>query len=109
MTATLPLSPKSMNLPGLLAEVRVCLVEPILSRRTEHVHAERVFECLGLVLDHGRNVEHLAGANSDNLLLVLVDPELESAFQYVRELLVLVLMPRHDAALLEGNMGEHHA
>ena len=45
----------------------------------------------------------------DLLGLVFAEPEAERAFEDVGELLVLVRVPRHDAALLEVDVREHHA
>ena len=42
-------------------------------------------------------------------LFVLADPEAERAVEDVRELLVLVLMPRYDAAFLQVDVRQHHA
>jgi hypothetical protein len=43
------------------------------------------------------------------LRLIFVNPELERSVENVGELFMLVLMTRHDAALLETHLGEHDA
>ena len=45
-------------------KIIIRMIEPILPNRTEQIEFERVFECLGLVLDPRRNVKDLAFARS---------------------------------------------
>jgi hypothetical protein len=75
----------------------------------EDVDVEGILDGLRLVPDVGRDVQHLARAHEHDFLLVLADPELEAALEDVGELLVLVLVARYDAALLEVDVREHGA
>jgi hypothetical protein len=93
----------------LLPEVGVGLVEPVLARRIEDVDVECILERFRLVVDVGRNGEHLAGADDDDLGFILADPELERTLDDVRDLLVVVIVLRHDASLLEIDVRDHHA
>src|SRR6478735_6103908 len=92
-----------------LPQVGIGPVEPVLPRRTEDVDVERLLECLGLVRQAGRDVQHLAGADVDDLGPVLAEPEAQHALQDVRELLVVVRMHGDDRALVEVDVGQHHA
>ena len=71
-------------------QVRVAAVEPVLARRVEDVDVEHVLERLGLVRQVRRDVQHLAGADVDDLGLVVAEPEAERTFEDVGQLLVLV-------------------
>src|SRR5207237_450351 len=53
-------------------------------------------------------VQHLARGDVDDLRLVLAEPEAELALEEGRQRLVLVLVARDDAALLEIDVGDHH-
>src|SRR5689334_18550378 len=103
--ATLPPSPRFM----LASQVGVALVEPVLSRRTEDVDVECILQRLRLVRHIGWDVQHLAGADDDFLLLIFADPESQCTFEDVRQLLVLVRVLGNDATLLEIHVSEHHA
>ena len=59
--------------------------------------------------DMRRDVEHLAGTYVDDLLPIIADRESERTLEDVRQLLVLVIVLRDDAALLEVHVREHHA
>jgi hypothetical protein len=52
--------------------------------------------------------QHLAGAHHDFLGLVLANPEMQRALDDVCELFVVMLMARHDAALLQIDVRQHH-
>ena len=58
---------------AISGRVAVGLVQPVLARRTEDVHVERVLERFGLVRHVRRNVQHLAGAH-DRLSRVSSSP-----------------------------------
>src|SRR6188472_811683 len=90
-----------------LSQVRVRSVEPVLTRWAEDVHVDRLLERLGLVWHAGGNVEHLAGADVDHLGLVLTEPEAQRPLEDAGDLLVLVVVQRHDAALVEIEMRDH--
>jgi hypothetical protein len=89
-------------------EVAVGAVEPVLPRRVEDVHVQRVLERERLVRNVGRDVQHLAGAHDHLLRPVRTDPELERAFEDVGELLVVVRVLRHERVLLQVDVREHH-
>src|SRR5207247_9759303 len=63
---------------------------------------------LGLVREVGGNVQHLSGRDVDLLRFVLPEPEAELALEDVRQLLVLMLVARDDATLLEEDLRDHH-
>jgi hypothetical protein len=52
--------------------------------------------------------QHLARLHHDLLRLVLAQPEVQRSREHVRELLVLVRVAGHQAALLEVDVREHH-
>src|SRR6476661_4906866 len=110
-SATRPPSPRSTLLR--VAEVRVAAVEPVLARRIEHGHVERVLERLGAMPHHARDHEHFArvhiGVHVARCIGMLTDPETQHAREDVRELFVVVIVRRHDRALLEMHVREHHA
>ena len=60
-----------------------------------------------------RNHQHLAGRDEGAVRLVLridlvAEPEAQRTLQDVRDLLVHVVMLRHDAACLEVDVRDHH-
>src|SRR5262245_34127594 len=75
-------------LDGLL-QVGVGAVEPVLARRAEDVHVERVLERLGLVRKPRGEVEDAPCVDVDGLRRILAEPEAQRALEDVRELLVL--------------------
>src|ERR1041385_8408930 len=115
-SATFPRNPSSMPAPPSLLptsyflspEIIVRLVQPVLPRRREDVHVERVLQRLGLVRHVARQVEHLAAVHVHDLPLVVAEPEAKAPLEHVGELLVLVGVLRHDAALLEVHVRQHH-
>src|SRR5690554_871786 len=109
-SAVLPSSPSCIA--ALLrwssaAQVVVRAAQPVLAGRAEHVHVQRVLERERLVRHVGRDVQDLARAHVHLLRLVLADPEAQRAFEDVRDLLVLVRVPRHDAPLLQVDVRDH--
>src|SRR2546427_348525 len=84
-------------------------VEPVLGRRREHVHVERVLECVGFVRRVGREVQHLARPHHDFLAAVFPDEKPQRAFEDVGKLLVFVRVPGHDAPALQVHVREHDA
>src|SRR5688500_13117647 len=108
--ATRPRRPRSMRLlPRCLAQIAVGLVEPVLPRRAEDVDIERVLESLRLVRHVRWDVQYLARRDDQLVASSLADPEAQRSLEDVGELLVLVRMRRDDAALLQVDVGEHHA
>src|SRR5262245_60610709 len=91
-----------------LPEVRVGAVQPVMAPGAEDVDVERRLERLGLVRDQGRNVQDLTAGNINDLRPVLAEPEAQLSLDDGRQLLVLVLVARHDAALLEVDVRQHH-
>src|SRR5512134_1722147 len=85
----------------LPAKVRIGPFQPVLPRRTEDIHIERVFQRHRLVGHVGGNQQHLAGAHHQLLRPVGAEGELERTLEDVGQLLVFVLMHRHQAAPLE--------
>ena len=55
-----------------------------------------------------RNVQDFAGANEQFLRFVVTNPELETAFEDVRQLFVLVLVLGNDASLFQVHVRQHH-
>jgi hypothetical protein len=53
-------------------------------------------------------VQDLARVDVDHLGLVLAEPEAQRALEDVGDLLVLVLVQRHDASLVEVDVRDHH-
>src|SRR5690606_38664188 len=86
--ATFPPSPRSML---AAVEVGVRVVQPVLARRVEDVHVERVLQRLRLVPHVRRDVQHLTAPHDDPFPAVLADAEAQRALQDVRELLVVML------------------
>ena len=60
---------------ALAPEVVVGFIEPVLARRAEDVHVERILERFGLVRDVGRNHQHFAGVEDDRFRRFGSDPE----------------------------------
>jgi hypothetical protein len=87
-------------------KIRVGVIQPVLADRREDVQLERVVERLRLVLDPGRDVQDLAFADGD---LLAGDEELQRALEHVGDLLALVVVHRHERALLEIDLREHLA
>ena len=85
-------------------EILVRVIQPVLPDRAEHVELERILEGFRLVLDPGRDVQHLAFAHGD---LFAADHEFQGALQDVRHLLALVRVHRDQAAALQIDLGEH--
>jgi len=78
------------GIPGVKDAVIISLVEPILPRRTKDINVECILERLRFMLHQGRNVQHISGKHVDNLGLVCANPEPQSAFEDVSNLLILV-------------------
>src|SRR5258708_25017916 len=57
----------------------------------------------------GRDHEHFTGADNQLALTIRPEVKLQRAFEDVGDLLVLMRVPRHVNALLEVDMGNHHA
>ena len=54
-------------------------------------------------------MQHFARQHVDDLRFIRADPEAQAAFENVGNLLVLMRMTRHNRALLEIDVGQHHA
>ncbi len=87
------------------AQVFVGLLDPVFARRIEDIEIDGVFQGLGLVRHVARDEQDLAGFDNDDLA---VDPEFQSAFEDVGDLLVLMAVLGNDAAFFEQDAGEHH-
>src|SRR5207245_2496798 len=83
-------------------KIIIGVIEPVLTDRAEQIELEGVLERLGLVLDPGRDVQHLAFADGDFLA---ADQKLERTLQDVGHLLALVRVHRHQAAALQIDLG----
>src|SRR5204862_7725899 len=77
--------------------------------RTDHAHPDGVPERDSAVRQAGTDHADLAGAHGELLRAVLTEPEMHRPLEHVRDLLVLVRVPRHLIILLEIDMGDHHA
>src|SRR5580704_17471997 len=86
--SSVPYEPSWKTPPGDNA-----LAPPVVARRREDVELHRVLEREGSVEHIRWDVEDLAAADDDALLLVWADPELQLAVQHVRQL--FVVMPVH--------------
>src|ERR1700730_1212638 len=82
------------------AEVSIAAVEPVLPRRIEHVHVQRVLERQCPVGQVRRDHENLTRADDDLTVAVQAQPEVQRAFEDIRDLLILVRMARHVVAFL---------
>src|ERR1700674_4563177 len=74
------------------AEVSIAAVEPVLPRRIEHVHVQRVLERQRPGGQVRRDHENLAGADDDLTVAVRAQPEVQRAFEDIRDLFILVRM-----------------
>src|SRR5437899_6327583 len=87
------LFPATQDPSLFLPEVIVRLIEPILPRRIENIHIERIFQGFGLVEYVRRDNEDLARAYR-YLFHLLADPELQSAAQDIGQLFVFMRVLR---------------
>jgi hypothetical protein len=95
--------PVRQDMPS--AEVAVVLVDPVLSRRSEDVEVDSVFEGSGGVRKIGRNDEDLAGI--DGVRGSIVEVETEGSLQDEGELFVRVGVSGNDASASEHDAGKH--
>src|SRR5260221_2039958 len=93
--------------PSPPPEVIVGPVEPILPGRAEDVDAQRVLERLRSVGEARGQHENPACPHDPLFPPVVAQPEAQGALQHVGDLLVLVEVHGHDAALLQIDVGEH--
>src|SRR5947208_6449280 len=91
----------------LLPQISVGLLEPVLARRIEHVHIERILQRMRLVRHVARQMEHLARAHHDLFGAVVPHQKPQRTLQDVGQLLVHVRVLRDDAALLQVHVGQH--
>src|SRR6266513_213548 len=103
-SATLPRRPRSKSAP----QVIIFLVQPILPRWTEDIDIESLFERFGLVRNVRGDVQYFSSLDGDLLGSVFANPEFERALEDVRQLLILVRVLRHYAALFQIHLREHH-
>src|SRR6516165_3140229 len=89
---------------GLPAKILVGLVYPVPARRIENVQIYGILQRFSLVGHVGRNAEHLARVHH---YFLVVNPELQRAFQDVGDLLVYVTVQRDNAALFQQYAGHH--
>jgi len=89
----------------LSPQVLVSLVDPIGAGGIEDVEVDSVFHGLGFVWHVRRDAESLAGVHND---FAAIDPELESAFENVGELLVVVAVLGDDASFFEQHARQHN-
>ena len=87
-----------------MAEVVVGLIKPVFAGRVEDVEIDSVFEGPGFVRHVGRDTQDLPCADDD---LLAVNGKLKSTFEYVCDLLVVVVMLRDVRTFLELDTGEH--
>src|SRR5262245_21798282 len=90
-------------------EVIVRLVQPIRARRAEHIDVEGILERQRFVRHVRWDMQHLARTDDELLLAVSADPEAQRALEDVGDLLVVVFVLRHQAALLQVDVSEHYA
>jgi len=95
--------PLSSLLP---TEVIIGFVDPVGPWRIEHIKIDCIHDGLCLVRHVGRDGQHFAGVDHD---LLAIDPELERSFQNVSNLLVVMAVQGHDAALLQKYSRQHDA
>ena len=88
----------------LSSQILVGSVDPVGARWRKDVEVDSVFEGFGFVRHVGGNAESFAGVYDD---LFAVDPELESAFEDVGELLVVMAVLGDDASFFQKDAGEH--
>jgi hypothetical protein len=88
----------------LSAQILVGLFNPVRAWWIEDVEINRVFESFRLVRHIAWDGEDFPSAN-DNFLAI--DPKLQSAFENVRDLLVVVTVQGNDAALFHEHAGDH--
>ena len=81
-------------------------VEPVPADGTEQVELEGIFERFGLMLDPGRDVQHLAFPHGDFLA---ADEKLQCALQHVGHLLAFVRVHRHKTAAFDVDLRQHLA
>src|SRR5688572_21343688 len=97
---------------SLLPQIIVRPAQPILPRRREHVHVQRIFERHGTVRHVAGNHQQLAAPEHNPVRIALrvdlvADPQAHRALQYVCDLLVDVMMLRHDTAGLQVHVRDH--
>src|SRR5258708_33612122 len=91
------------------AEVSIAAVEPVLPRRIEHVHIQRVLERQCPVGQVRRDHENLARADDDLTVAVRAQPKVQRAFEDIGDLFILVRMAPDPVSFLEVDMRDHHA
>jgi hypothetical protein len=102
-----PKSKKWLFGAGLLAEVGVVAVDPVLAGWIEEVEVYGVFEGEGFVWEIGRDAEEFAGTEDDFAGTGLVKDETEATGEKDGDLFVGVAVERHVGALGEGDAGDH--
>src|SRR5262245_35825862 len=92
---------------GRPTEIGVRPVEPVLPRWREDVDVQGRLERFRPVREIRWEMQDLARSDVDDLRLVLSQPETQDALEDVGDLLVLVRVPRDDAALVEVDVRQH--
>src|SRR5689334_15836610 len=88
-----------------ISQVRVSLIDPILTRWIENIKVHRVFKRLSRVRHAGRNGEDLPGVYRN---LLAVEGELQRAFKNIGDLFVDVTVHGYDISLLDQDARKHH-
>ena len=84
----------------------VQIVDPVLTHGTEDVNHYRILQHGDAVLDSTWNLQHFVLTN-DHLPPVDVEPQ--RAAQHTRDLLLIVRVPRHDAAFFQLELRDGEA
>src|SRR5882762_2926047 len=87
-----------------LPQVPIGLVNPVRPRGSKDVQVDRVDQRFCLMRHVGRDGQNLAAVDNDD---ATIDPELQRALEDVGQLLVVVAVLGHDAALLQQYPRNH--
>src|SRR4029077_19041082 len=87
------------------AQILVGLVNPVGTRWAEDVEVDGIRQRFGFMRHMRRDGQYLSAVHDDHFA---VNPELERSFENIGDLLVVVTMFRHDAALFQQYTCEHH-
>src|SRR5688572_18301064 len=92
---------------GSAPQVIVSSVQPVLTRWTEQVDHPRVLQRFGRVWDVGWEVDHITGPELVRLA-VFPDMEPKAPLEDVCDLFMHVRVLRHNAAVAELHVRNHH-
>jgi hypothetical protein len=89
----------------LAAQILIGVVDPIGAWRIEYVKVDGVFHRFRFMRHVGGNAKHFARVHHNFLA---VDPELQRTIENVGELLIMMAMLGHDAALFQQHASYHN-